>query len=82
MALRPLTGDPADKGVKVKKKRITHIPSPQYPLLIPMMKEITLLDTDFDDIDEQVIFEPPVYATRRCGGRLTRMDPDEEADDD
>jgi hypothetical protein len=39
-----------------------------------------LLDEDFDEVNEQILFEPPVYATRRCGGHLTRLD--EEPDED
>lgn len=63
-----------------KKSRIEYIPSPQYPLVIPDADDI-LLDIDFDDTEELILFEPPIMATRRCGGHMHRLDKDEEDDD-
>jgi hypothetical protein len=60
-----------------KKSQIAYIPSPQYPLLVGDPADI-LLDPDFDDIDELILFEPPILATRMCGGHLTRMDDGED----
>lgn len=62
-----------------KKPKIMYIPSPQTPIIIGSVDEI-LLDPDFDDTEELVLFEPPILATRRNGGHLTRLD--EEDDDD
>jgi hypothetical protein len=39
-----------------------------------------LLDEDFDEVNEQILFEPPILATRRCGGYMARLD--EEPDED
>ena len=43
--------------------------------------EVATIDPEFDEADEQVLFQPPVMATRHCGGRLTRLDDDPEDDD-
>lgn len=62
-----------------KRSVIVYVPSPVQPILAGDPDDI-LLDTDFDEVDELILFEPPILATRRCGGRLTRMD--EENDDE
>lgn len=46
----------------------------------PPALEAELLDPDFDDCDEVVLFEPPILATRRVGSKLTRLD-DEPQDE-
>lgn len=33
-----------------------------------------VLDAEFDEANELVVEEPPIFATRRCGGWLTRLD--------
>jgi hypothetical protein len=65
--------------VKKRPSTLRYIPSPQTPVIIGSTDEI-LLDPDFDDTEEVVLFEPPIMATRRCGGHLIRLD--EEKDDD
>lgn len=51
------------------------------PRPLPVVLSIPpLLDDEFDEIDEQVLAEPPLHATRRCGGKLTRLT-DEPEDD-
>lgn len=49
------------------------------PLLVPW--EDPVLDPDFDDVEEVILFEPPILATRRVGARLTRLDDDERDED-
>lgn len=65
---------------KPKKTPTAHIPSPRAPIVIGPIDEI-LLDLDFDDIDEMVIFEPPVRCVR--GGRVTlvEVDPNDEPEE-
>lgn len=46
------------------------VPNPESPML----------DPEFDDTDELVLYEPPVLATRRCGHSLTRLDEPSEDD--
>jgi hypothetical protein len=47
----------------------------------PPPHEEPVLDVDFDDCDETILFEPPLLATRRAGGRLTRLT-DDTTDDE
>jgi hypothetical protein len=41
-----------------------------------LIGEVTLLDQDFDDVDEMLIFDPPVRCIR--GGHVTLVDKDPE----
>ena len=40
-----------------------------------------LLDPDFDEVDEVILFEPTLLATRSCGGYLTKLT-DEDDDNE
>ncbi len=62
-------------GSKMRKMRIIRAarPAPEPPL-----DEDPVLDPDFDDVDEVILFEPPILATRRVGGHLTRLDDERE----
>jgi hypothetical protein len=61
-----------------KRYKIIHALPSRTPLLFNPMEDV-LLDLDFDDTDEMLIYEPPL----RCGGRgkITLVDRDPEDDD-
>ena len=64
------------KRRKVKKST----PAAQFFVAQPvfMVPVEDLLDQDFDEVDEVILFEPTLLATRSCGGYLTKLDTDEE----
>jgi len=63
-----------------KPRPVRYIPSPRPPAYV-VDPDAILLDEDFDDVNEQILFEPPILATRRCGGHMTRLDEEQDEDE-
>lgn len=61
------------------KRRPKHPPiGPRIGILFLEIPPV--LDEEFDDTNELVIEEPPIFATRPCGARLHRLDYEPEDD--